>query len=112
MNDATAAKDARYHAMASRVTEADKLLAAVRLFAPENLPALVEHLTNLLDVIDLRLATLEKRLDDALIKPLPEGITDDDVDRYMALPVLDFVTDPQDPWEQAKRLAGLRNSDE
>jgi len=79
---------ADHRALLSRHAEACRLLDAIEMFSPMNLAALVDRLDEILSQIDTRLGHLEKRLDDAAVKDLPDGVPDDETDRYFTLPVL------------------------
>ena len=79
------AKLAGYRDMRRRAVDALDHLKAIEMFSPMNLAALVAHLDDMFAQIDTRLATVEKRLDAAGIKELPDGIPDDEGEQYFTL---------------------------
>lgn len=79
---------ADYRALLSRHADAAQLLDAIEMFSPLNLAALVVRFNDILNTIDSRLAYLEYRLEQAGIKDLPEGIPDDQAEKYFTLPLL------------------------
>lgn len=74
--------------MVSRIAEANELLGAIEMFSPLNLARLVRRLDELINAIDTRLGNLEYRLDQASIKEPPDGIPDDECEKYFRLPLL------------------------
>jgi hypothetical protein len=102
----------RYSALAGRFASAARLLDAATLLAPENLADWLDHLSELFDSIDDRLARIEKRLDDAGI-PVNDGIPDEDVPRYLALWTANPITagDHMDPFKVIRqRLAAYSDA--
>lgn len=50
-----------------------------------NLPVLIERLNDILDELDTRMGTVEKRIDVAGVKELPDGVPDDEVEKYFGM---------------------------
>lgn len=101
----------RYSALVTRFAGAARLLDAIDLLTPQNVAMWLEHLTELFDSVDARLGRIEKRLDDAGIAPLADGIPDDEVPAYLALYVVNPIADQQDPpMVLQQRLAAYRDA--
>jgi hypothetical protein len=101
----------RHSVLVSRYTHAARLLDAIDLLSPENFATWLEHLTELFDSIDERLGRAEKRIDDAGIPPVDDGIPDADVPRYLALYTVNPIADHMDePVDLRQRLAAYRDA--
>jgi hypothetical protein len=96
-----------YDDLQNEVYNLRNLLAAAALFQPDGALRTLIRLQDLFDVFDQRLAHLEKRLDDAGIKRLPDGIPDDDITSYLLLPDVDWQLRGETPQEALGRLAAM-----
>jgi hypothetical protein len=109
----SAEAEQRYRAVMSRFSHASRLLDAIELLGPENFALWLEHLTALFDSVDSRLGLIEKRLDDADIPAIGDGIPDEDVPQYLALYVINPLADHMDAHPVLRqRLAAYRGPED
>lgn len=101
----------QYSALVARFAQASKMLEAIELLTPENFAMWIDHLTDLAGSIDERLGRVEKRIDDAGIAPLADGIPDDQVPAYLALYSVNPLAEFPDSYEvMRQRLAAYRDA--